>query len=382
MKLILSEFKKVKFTSLFASLHEYPKGLPLWLRRERICLQCRRPRFDPWVGKIPWERKWQSTPVFLPGESHEQRNLVCYSLWVHKELDMTKLQFHFFFSEFPKSATIPLIFSWIIFYQLLIGHLDSIFIFSFFILAYPFEKPYQNCLCWNVIYLYSLEWASTMICVCVCVCVCVCELSFCFDRFVTVYMLVFPEVLMFALEIREFPSKKWPASSWYIPGWSFIDVSLFRSYHFPSCGSGFILFLPPAPHAFVFHARAPWVARCHRPLHLSQLAGLRCRQPTLRASGRLLCLTSLLARLQLGGMWCLDTICWSCLVGESSGAGVSHSCARRLLILGSTAGLGGLSIFTTAVLIVGPDTSRPQMFVALVGFWSQTYFPILPQSLG
>ena len=187
---------------------------------------------------------------------------------------------------------------------------------------------------------------------------------------------------MFALEIREFPSKKWPASSWYIPGWSFIDVSLFRSYHFPSCGSGFILFLPPAPHAFVFHARAPWVARCHHPLHLSQLAGLRCRQPTLRASGRLLCLTSLLARLQLGGMWCLDTICWSCLVGESSGAGVSHSCARRLLIRGSTAGLGGLSIFTTAVLIVGPDTSRPQMFVALVGFWSQTYFPILPQSLG
>ena len=32
-------------------------------------------RFDPWVGKIPWRREWQSTPVFLPGESHEQRSL-------------------------------------------------------------------------------------------------------------------------------------------------------------------------------------------------------------------------------------------------------------------------------------------------------------------
>ena len=35
----------------------------------RVCLQCGRPGFDPWVGKIPWRWKWQSTPVFLPGES-------------------------------------------------------------------------------------------------------------------------------------------------------------------------------------------------------------------------------------------------------------------------------------------------------------------------
>ena len=34
------------------------------------------PRFDPWVGKIHWRREWQPTPVFLPGESHEQRSLV------------------------------------------------------------------------------------------------------------------------------------------------------------------------------------------------------------------------------------------------------------------------------------------------------------------
>ena len=35
----------------------------------RVCLQCVRPRFDPWVGKIPWRRAWQHTPVFLSGES-------------------------------------------------------------------------------------------------------------------------------------------------------------------------------------------------------------------------------------------------------------------------------------------------------------------------
>ena len=41
--------------------------------------------FSLWVGKIPWSRKWQPTSVFLPGESHEQRSLVGYSPWGHKE---------------------------------------------------------------------------------------------------------------------------------------------------------------------------------------------------------------------------------------------------------------------------------------------------------
>ena len=35
--------------------------------------------FDPWVGKMPWRRKWKPTPVFLPGESHGQRSLMGYS---------------------------------------------------------------------------------------------------------------------------------------------------------------------------------------------------------------------------------------------------------------------------------------------------------------
>ena len=46
-------------------------------------------RFDPWVGKISWRRKWQPTPIFLPGKPHEQGSLAVYSPWGHKESDMT-----------------------------------------------------------------------------------------------------------------------------------------------------------------------------------------------------------------------------------------------------------------------------------------------------
>ena len=47
--------------------------------------------FDRWVGKIPWERKWQPTPVFLPGESRGQRSLAGYSPWGRKESETTEL---------------------------------------------------------------------------------------------------------------------------------------------------------------------------------------------------------------------------------------------------------------------------------------------------
>ena len=59
-----------------------------------VCLQCGRPGFYPWVGKIPRRRKWQPTPVFLPGKSHGQRSLACYSPWGCKESDTTE-RFHF-----------------------------------------------------------------------------------------------------------------------------------------------------------------------------------------------------------------------------------------------------------------------------------------------
>ena len=57
------------------------KSFPLTSCKEPAC-QCRRHKrlgFSPWVGKIPWKRAWQPTPVFLPGESHGQRSLVGYS---------------------------------------------------------------------------------------------------------------------------------------------------------------------------------------------------------------------------------------------------------------------------------------------------------------
>ena len=60
-----------------------------WLSGKESSCQCRRHkscRFDPWVRKIPWRRKWQAPPVFLPGESHGQRNLRGYSPWSCKEL--------------------------------------------------------------------------------------------------------------------------------------------------------------------------------------------------------------------------------------------------------------------------------------------------------
>ena len=57
--------------------------------KEPAC-QCRRCGFHPWVRKIPHKRQWQSTPVFLPGKSHEQKILGGYSPWGHKESGMTE----------------------------------------------------------------------------------------------------------------------------------------------------------------------------------------------------------------------------------------------------------------------------------------------------
>ena len=71
--------------------------------KEPSC-QCRthkRHEFDPWVGKIPWRRAWQPTPVFWPGESHGWKSMVGYSPQGHKYLDMTKwLSMHAFFCHF------------------------------------------------------------------------------------------------------------------------------------------------------------------------------------------------------------------------------------------------------------------------------------------
>ena len=54
------------------------------------CRRYKRLRFNPWAGNIPWRRKGQPAPVFLPGESHGQRSLAGYSPEGHKELDTTE----------------------------------------------------------------------------------------------------------------------------------------------------------------------------------------------------------------------------------------------------------------------------------------------------
>ena len=59
-------------------------GLPRWLGGKESACQRRGCGFDPWVRKIPWRRKWQPTPVFMPGKSHGQKSLEGYSPWGHK----------------------------------------------------------------------------------------------------------------------------------------------------------------------------------------------------------------------------------------------------------------------------------------------------------
>ena len=64
-----------------------------WLGgKESTCQfrRCKRRGFNPWVRKILWRRKWQPTPVFLPGKSHGHRSLAGYSPQGCKELDVTK----------------------------------------------------------------------------------------------------------------------------------------------------------------------------------------------------------------------------------------------------------------------------------------------------
>jgi len=64
-------------------------GLPRRYSVKESTCQCRRHGVNPWLENIPWSRKWQPIPIFLSGEFHGQRSLVGYSLWGHKESDMT-----------------------------------------------------------------------------------------------------------------------------------------------------------------------------------------------------------------------------------------------------------------------------------------------------
>ena len=64
--------------------------------KEPACQYRRHKRlgFNPWVRKIPWRRKWYPSPLFLPGESHGQRNLEGCSPRGHKESDSAEATEH------------------------------------------------------------------------------------------------------------------------------------------------------------------------------------------------------------------------------------------------------------------------------------------------
>ena len=83
--------KHLKFqTSTILMTIRKKYGLPWWLGQLEISPQCGRPRFEPCFRKIPWNRKWPPTPVFLPGEFHGQRNLEGYSPQIRKKSDTAK----------------------------------------------------------------------------------------------------------------------------------------------------------------------------------------------------------------------------------------------------------------------------------------------------
>ena len=78
---------------LFYMYQISPKGIPRGHNGKESTCQCRRYKrhvFNHCVKKISWRRKWQQTPLFLPGKLHWQKNLVGYSLWGYKEWGMTE----------------------------------------------------------------------------------------------------------------------------------------------------------------------------------------------------------------------------------------------------------------------------------------------------
>ena len=82
------------FTSSDWTTTALSKWLPRQHQWQRLACQCRRHKrceFTPWIGKSPWRRAWQPTPVSLPGESHGQRSLAGYSPQGHKDSNWSNL---------------------------------------------------------------------------------------------------------------------------------------------------------------------------------------------------------------------------------------------------------------------------------------------------
>ena len=137
---------------------QLPKyGLLWWLSDKESTCQCRKLRLDPWVRKIPWKRKWQPTPVFLPGKSYGKRSLVSYSPWGCKRVKhnlMTKQQLvRFFFIAIYYSIVSTdhnLLDSFLI-----DGLEDCILIFTTAMLLYGVPM----CIYWSFSKVYSREWS-------------------------------------------------------------------------------------------------------------------------------------------------------------------------------------------------------------------------------
>ena len=88
-KAVWKFLKKLKIVTIWSSL----ACVFHWCSGKESGCQCkrlRRRRFDSWVRKISWSRKWQYTPLFLLGKCHGQRGLVGYRPRGHKELDITE----------------------------------------------------------------------------------------------------------------------------------------------------------------------------------------------------------------------------------------------------------------------------------------------------
>ena len=88
---MLWQLNSIRDVPLF-SLSLATSELSWWLSSKESACQCRRHRFSPWVGKIPWSRKWQPTPILLPRKLHGQRSLAATVHWVSK--CRTRLSIH------------------------------------------------------------------------------------------------------------------------------------------------------------------------------------------------------------------------------------------------------------------------------------------------
>ena len=89
--------------------------LPWCLNGKESFWQCRRYGLHPWVGKIPWRRRWQPTPEFFPGKAHGRRSLAGYRVWGCKRVrhnlatKQQQQQSKYLIDELWSKPTIPLL---------------------------------------------------------------------------------------------------------------------------------------------------------------------------------------------------------------------------------------------------------------------------------